>query len=263
MYEWATQIIHLLQNEIGRVILVAVLYIVFGIFELFFAAQKGHTLRGKLRNAFFTLLYIAGGVVITALLYVYLPVSVHYLPDRGLAFSLLLIFVYVFLTDFFFYWYHRFEHQTTFLWAIHELHHSDSEMNASTSMRTFFLEYPMQVFILFAPVNYLVGFDPLGAKVLPIILIVWLFFTHANLRLQLGRLTPFICGPQVHRIHHSNLPLHQDKNFAQFFPFIDILFGTYFAPRVNEFPATGTRNLSSDVSFGKAVARPFRQWTNI
>jgi sterol desaturase/sphingolipid hydroxylase (fatty acid hydroxylase superfamily) len=87
-----------------------------------------------------------------------------------------------------------------------------------------------------------------------------LVFTHANVKLRLGVLTPLIVGPQVHRIHHSRLPEHQDKNFAQYFPVIDKMFGTYHAPGPDEFPPTGTPHLATDAPLSQVLSRPFLHW---
>jgi sterol desaturase/sphingolipid hydroxylase (fatty acid hydroxylase superfamily) len=54
-----------------------------------------------------------------------------------------------------------------------------------------------------------------------------------------GAATPLLAGPQWHRIHHSTQPEHANRNFAAFFPFLDTLFGTYYAPRAGEYPPTG------------------------
>jgi sterol desaturase/sphingolipid hydroxylase (fatty acid hydroxylase superfamily) len=64
----------------------------------------------------------------------------------------------------------------------------------------------------------------------------WTFLIHANLKLSLGPLSWLVDGPQVHRIHHSQLPQHFDRNFAAFFPIWDVLFGTYYHPARGEFP---------------------------
>ena len=57
------------------------------------------------------------------------------------------------------------------------------------------------------------------------------FFHSLELRIQLGRWSWVAGAPQVHRIHHSRLPQHADKNFAAYFPIWDVLFGTYWHPR--------------------------------
>ena len=83
------------------------------------------------------------------------------------------------------------------------------------------------------------------------------FVNHANTRLDLGFLTPVISGPHWHRIHHSTFAEHYEKNFAAFFPFIDILFGSYYRPGVDEYPPTGipAREFSGDLS--EATIAPF------
>jgi sterol desaturase/sphingolipid hydroxylase (fatty acid hydroxylase superfamily) len=63
------------------------------------------------------------------------------------------------------------------------------------------------------------------------------FFNHANIRLDLGPLTPVISGPQWHRILHSREEEYFNKNFAAFFPIIDIVFGTCRRPKPRLIPA--------------------------
>ncbi|MGH6982521.1 MAG: sterol desaturase family protein, partial [Stellaceae bacterium] len=84
------------------------------------------------------------------------------------------------------------------------------------------------------------------------------FFVHANLRLDLGRLTPVIVGPQYHRIHHSLVPRHFHRNFAVVFPAIDMIFGTYYRPRPGEFPETGLEGVRHD-SVWQLQLLPFRR----
>lgn len=240
--------------------IVGFLLLILGVFERFFPAERGQSRRGRLRNVAFIAIFLFVGSLFVALIYATIPVEPRLLPDRGLGVSLLLVFAYIFLGDFIFYWYHRAQHAWGWFWPIHELHHSDAELNASTSMRTYWLERPLQTLAIAIPVDRLVGGDPTAILVLPFLLTGWLFFTHANIRLHLGRLTPVITGPQLHRIHHSILPEHRDKNFAQFFPILDIVFGTYYRPAGDEYPPTGTPDLASDASVGETLTRPVKHW---
>ncbi|WP_456669859.1 sterol desaturase family protein [Bradyrhizobium sp. USDA 3240] len=50
----------------------------------------------------------------------------------------------------------------------------------------------------------------------------------------------WINNPQWHRIHHSVEMEHQDKNFAAFFPFWDILFGMACVPKQDEYLQQGS-----------------------
>lgn len=244
----------------NQLILIGSLYLILGLFEIKFPAQKGQKISGRVRNIFLTAILLVSGVLFVTFFYVLIPIEMRFLGERGIAFSILYVLAFVFLFDLIFYWYHRAEHRFNFFWAVHELHHSDTELNASTSMRTYWLERPLQALLITLPIQYIIGIDERGVIILPFVMITWLFFAHANWRLRLGFLTPIICGPQVHRIHHSILPQHQDKNMAQFFPVIDIIFGTYYKPGRDEFPPTGTINLPSSAPISEIMIRPFKMW---
>jgi sterol desaturase/sphingolipid hydroxylase (fatty acid hydroxylase superfamily) len=240
--------------------LIAYLYLIFGIFEVTVPAEHGQSRRGRLRNIGYLLMLMLSGIVFTSIIYLLIPLPIRQLPDRGLGYSLLMVLVYVFLKDILFYVYHRAQHRFNPLWRIHELHHSDTELNVTTSTRSYWLERPIQTLLIAIPLGYVIGLDNRAALILPFVLTGWLFFGHANWRLSLGILTPVIVGPQYHRIHHSRLPEHRNKNLAQYFPVIDIMFGTYHAPARNEFPPTGTSGLATDTSIPHTLLRPFRGW---
>ena len=245
-----------------RLILITSLYLIFGLFEVRFGAEKGHSFSNRLLNIFYGAVLFISGVVIVGFINSIMPFRPRQLADKGIEVSILLALLYIFLTDFIFYWYHRAQHRFKYLWVIHELHHSDTELNVTTSMRTYWLERPIQALLITVPITCLVGLDSRGIKIFPVLLTAWLFFTHANLKLRLGFLTRVICGPQLHRIHHSNLAEHQGKNLSQFFPIFDILFGTYYHPGYNEFPTTGLTEKSAESSISKVMIKPFTVWFN-
>lgn len=230
--------------------------------ELLVPAEEGQSLKGRARNIVYLLLIRILGAGAVSLLYIY------YIPQGMFAYepsnleAAALIFANLFAIDFLFYWYHRAQHKFHFLWAIHELHHSDSELNATTTYRTYWLELPIQTLIIVFPTVLLFG--ALGAQHAFAIYVgahFFLIFSHSNIRLTLGPLTPVFCGPQVHRIHHSILPEHRDRNFAQYFPFIDKVFGTYYSPEKGEFPPTGAPDLPSNATFIQAMIQPFVIWS--
>ena len=245
-----------------RLILYAGLYLIFWLFEMRFGAEKGHTLENKLVNIFYGLVLFVTGVVIVGYIYAVIPYKPRQLVDRGIGGSILIVFLYLFLSDFIFYWYHRAQHKFKFLWAIHELHHSDTELNVTSSMRTYWLDRPVQALVITFPVSYIIGIDSTAINIYLVVFTVWLFLTHANLRIRFGIFTRVFVGPQLHRIHHSSLPQHQDKNIAQFFPIIDILFGTYYHPAADEFPPTGLAEKNTDRSVLTAMVKPFSDWFN-
>jgi len=156
---------------------------------------------------------------------------------------LAMIFVPLFMHDFWFYWSHRIEHKVKFLWAFHQLHHSDTNMNASTYARDHFLQNAWRTFFSMFTLGLVFDLelkDAAQAALLSNLFLVLLSqLYHSAIRVQLPWLDRILVTPQVHRIHHSVLPQHQDKNFADALPIFDILFGTYVKPTRDEFPNTG------------------------
>jgi len=147
------------------------------------------------------------------------------------------------LHDLWFYWSHRIEHKVPFLWEFHKLHHSDERMSSSTWARDHFLQsvwrsiFPAFTFGLVLQLEVQeAGQVGLYAALLTSLLSM---FYHSGVRLHLPWMNRVLVTPQVHRIHHSTDPKHHDKNFADFLPIFDIVFGTYHAPQRNEFPETG------------------------
>src|SRR5215469_10849133 len=169
--------------------------------------------------------------------------------------------------DFFFYWYHRSLHASTILWQHHKMHHLDPEFDALTGPRQNWLENFFIVFFISIPVAVLFKLnatDALGAGLVQGAIIgSWTllnFQNHSNLRLQFGKATVLFTSSQSHRIHHSYLPQHRDKNFVAFFPIWDILFGTYYQPARNEFPLTGVEGEDDIGSVWEAQIFALREW---
>ena len=252
---------HLLFTDFGGFAFVLVLYLVLGIAEIAFPAEPGQVFSGRITNVIVTGMFLGLGGFLTKWSLNALGAGPRHLVDHGVLVSVAILIGYGFLSDLLFYWYHRAQHRIDFLWPIHELHHTDTALNATTSLRTFWLEAPLQGLIVALPATFIVGLDHRAAFILPALFTGWLYFTHANWRLSLGFLTPFVCGPQLHRIHHSNCVEHQNKNFAQYFPFIDMIFGTYYAPRRGEFPTTGIPSRTAPASLSEITVGPFLAWT--
>jgi sterol desaturase/sphingolipid hydroxylase (fatty acid hydroxylase superfamily) len=180
--------------------------------------------------------------------------------DIGIGALLVRFLIFVLAIDFIRYWMHRAMHSVPALWRFHRAHHSDRAFNASTNVRDQWLGVIYGDALIAGATGLLFGgmFVPLP---LTAAYIAYGFFTHANLRLGLGPLTPLFVGPQYHRIHHSLSSWHANRNFASFFPLFDILFGTYYAPKPGEFPATGLLGERHD-GWWRMQLLPFRPATS-
>ncbi len=184
-----------------------------------------------------------------------------YFPD-GVMGSALGLLTVMLASDFLYYWWHRFQHTNRWLWAQHTLHHTERSLSVLTSMRHHWLEDPIRLFVQALPLGFALFVAPPSVAWVATILGLWPFFIHLNLRLPMGPLTYVFSGPQYHRIHHSILPQHIDKNFAAFFPLWDIIFGTACIPAKGEYPPTGINGVETD-SFAKALFSPFVDWTRM
>ncbi|MEM9162932.1 MAG: sterol desaturase family protein [Cyanobacteria bacterium P01_F01_bin.4] len=180
-------------------------------------------------------------------------------PQTGLTYVLAALF-YFLVTDFFYYWFHRWQHKTAFLWEQHKLHHSEQSLNVTSTRRVHWLEDPLLVFFLAVPMGILFDFSGLALGLLTFIEVLWLQFIHMNLRLSLGGFSRVVTGPQYHRIHHSFQAEHLDKNFSAFFPLWDIVFGTYWHPQRAEFPTTGLLDGKTYNNLWVANVLPMRVW---
>jgi sterol desaturase/sphingolipid hydroxylase (fatty acid hydroxylase superfamily) len=190
-------------------------------------------------------------------------IDLRFASGKGVAGLAGAILLSLLIGDFFYYWWHRFAHKP-FLWQSHKLHHMDPHMDVLTNYRDSWGDTLSGSFIQSLPVVILFKLDPTEAVtaggILGVILGSYSYFFHTNIRLQYRKATALIVGPQWHRIHHSRLPEHRDKNFAAMFPIWDVLFGTYYHPARGEFPPTGVDGEMEVKSLREATIFPIREW---
>jgi sterol desaturase/sphingolipid hydroxylase (fatty acid hydroxylase superfamily) len=194
-------------------------------------------------------------------------IDLRFASGKGLLVLAAAVWVSMVIGDFFFYWFHRALHQSTILWQHHKLHHMDEQLEAITLNRQNWIEVFIASLLIFAPVALLFKLDKpdptqlgLLAGTFATVLGTFLGIGHMNVRLQAGPASVLYCSPQLHRIHHSRLPQHQDKNFAFALPLWDVLFGTYYAPSRDEFPPTGVEGENEIQSFWEAQIFTQREW---
>ena len=193
-------------------------------------------------------------------------IDLRFPHDHG-ALTLLGVFVVSsFVGDFFYYWYHRTWHKVPFFWQSHKLHHTDTSLEAITVGRQSWTEIMLPLFtgLPAALIFKLDAIDYFSAgvsgAVIGISSMVWGPLFHANIKLHLGWASFLLNNPQLHRIHHSRLPQHRDKNFANYYPIWDVIFGTYYAPSRHEYPPTGVEGEPEVTSFADAQLVTLRGW---
>lgn len=171
--------------------------------------------------------------------------------------NILLPFLPLLITDFFYYWHHRLQHRVPALWTTHRLHHGIQSLNALAAYRVHWLEEPLRIATMVIPMALLFQIDAVQGAWIAFGLAQMGYLIHANIRIPYGPLTRVITGPQLHRLHHSFAPEHRDRNYSAVFPIWDILFGTYVAPKKAEWPATGLGEDEPEGNMLEETAYPF------
>ena len=116
------------------------------------------------------------------------------------------------------------------LWPFHAIHHSAEDLDWLAATRLHPFNEIGNRLIQVVPL-YLLGFRGTAlAAVIPFFTL-YALFVHANVRWDFGPLRFLIASPAFHRWHHTKAAEGRDKNFAGLFPWIDLLFGTFYLPR--------------------------------
>jgi sterol desaturase/sphingolipid hydroxylase (fatty acid hydroxylase superfamily) len=146
------------------------------------------------------------------------------IADAGL--SLLTGFL---LLDLMRYFVHRWEHAVPLFWWFHALHHSDPDVDVTTSVRHHPLEdVPLSAIYWLAALLLDIPLTAVMSHALAVF--VMAAVQHGNIRLpeRLERwLQPVLVTVDMHRIHHSVVFEHANSNYGAVFALWDRLFGTY------------------------------------
>lgn len=141
------------------------------------------------------------------------------------------LIVFMVVLDGLLYGMHRLQHQFSILWCCHRLHHSDPSVDVTTTTRMHPIDQLMKGVFVVVPFVFVFPMPDITAPeyVIPF---AWLYYIHLNIDVSHGRLWWLITSPRYHVIHHDRLAARQGTNFAVFFPFWDILFGTATRPHL-------------------------------
>lgn len=124
---------------------------------------------------------------------------------------------------------HRLNHRVPFFWKFHRVHHSDTEMDASTAIRF----HPGEIIlsaIFRLPIYLLLGITFEQLVIYEMVLQVVILFHHSNINLpeKYDRvLRAVIVTPNMHRVHHSDIVLETDSNYSTIFSFWDRILKTF------------------------------------
>lgn len=184
----------------------------------------------------------------------------------------------LFLAYEFGYWLdHYLKHRVPALWELHKVHHSANVLTPLTVFRIHPLDGLIFSNILAASLgltngvaSYLFG-KPITIFSIDGMNVILVFFVHIYVHLQHTHLWIAFTGlagriflsPAHHQIHHSNNPIHFDKNLGSCLAIFDWLFGTLHVPAKDPEPLTfGVKVGEADMhSFGELMVAPMQRAT--
>lgn len=177
----------------------------------------------------------------------------------GLAWNLLLSLLYF---DFVTYLWHIAYHRIPLLWRLHRVHHTDRDLDVTSASRFHLGEIALSVLFRIG-VMTLWGPAILSIVVFEGVLLAAAQFQHSNFKIPEpfeGWIRAILVTPDMHRVHHSDLPHETNSNFSTIFSIWDRLFKTFrIVPQekivigLKEYPRP------EDRTFVKLMALPFRR----
>lgn len=120
-------------------------------------------------------------------------------------------------------------HKIPLLWQVHRVHHTDTQLDISTTVRFHPLEFLINTPILLLAVVAM-GISPVTLMIYELFDAAMAVFTHANIRLPrpVERLLVWlVVTPDMHRVHHSSHQPETDSNYGATLSIWDHLFRTY------------------------------------
>jgi alkylglycerol monooxygenase len=164
-----------------------------------------------------------------------MPLAWFDLSVRGIALWVIAALAW----DFSYYWFHRFSHEISILWAAHAVHHQSEDYNLSTALRqtsTGFLFgwiFYLPLFVLGFPFEVIITVNAVN--------LIYQFWVHTQHIRHIGPLEAVLMTPSHHRVHHAQNERYIDKNYGGMLITWDRLFGTYEPERDDDPVVFGVR----------------------
>lgn len=164
-------------------------------------------------------------------------------------------------------------HKVRFLWCIHGVHHTPTDMNLSVAIRgSVFDFFQYAHVVIWLP---LLGFHPFMVMSVDVMARLYGLITHLHKDSVPSTrvLDQVLITPSLHSVHHARNALYLDTNYANMFSFWDRLFGTYQLEVKEEEPVFGVTDesvksasiLGSQLGLWKSLVADMRstpRWTD-
>lgn len=127
--------------------------------------------------------------------------------------------------DLIYYWNHRFDHESRWLWAMHVVQHSSERYNLSTALRQPVAE-ALTIYVPYGLLS-LLGVRPKLVQDARAVNLIYQFWVHTEVIRSIGPLEKVFNSPAHHRVHHGSNREYLDRNHGSILIVWDRLFGTF------------------------------------
>ncbi len=164
---------------------------------------------------------IAWGYVLQNFALIDMPLAWFDASARGIALWITAALAW----DFCYYWFHRFSHEISILWAAHAVHHQSEDYNLTTALRQTSTGFIFG-WIFYLPI-FLAGFPLEVIVAVNAVNLIYQFWVHTQTVKRLGILDYILVTPSNHRVHHAQNERYIDKNYGGMLILWDRMFGTF------------------------------------
>lgn len=146
---------------------------------------------------------------------------------------------------------HRLAHHWSLLWRLHRVHHCDTAVDLSTTLRS----HPAELLVVIPWIGVVaaaMGLSPVTLAAYQVVALGFGLLGHANIALPDrldGWLRRLLVTPSMHHVHHSVDQSETDSNYGEVFSVWDHLFGTHVR-RDAAYLADMRRGLGPDMDEG-------------
>lgn len=126
---------------------------------------------------------------------------------------------------------HIASHHWRWLWRLHKIHHTDLDFDVTTAVRFHPIEIALSMGFKVICI-FILGANPIAVIAFEIILSSCALFNHSNIYMPRkidALLRLLLVTPDMHRVHHSVIPIETNSNYGFSISVWDHLFGTYTA----------------------------------
>ena len=165
----------------------------------------------------------------------------------------------ILLLDLAFYWWHRLNHTNSTLWRFHSVHHLDTHLDVTTSLRFHFGELyyhriykTILILIIGMPISVFIFYE--------ILLSACNQFHHSNIKLSDNTnkiIKKFIVTPEYHANHHTQIKLSRNANYSSIFTIWDTIFFTYKEATKKDRECLGLDDRTKEFGLIENIKHPF------